>query len=151
MRNLCVCFLIVIFLAGLSSAALAQERGTAADAKVLVKKAVTYMKEVGKEKAIAEFNNPKSKFFYKDLVIWCVDVNGVVLVHPTNSLHGKNFMTMKDADGKTFIKEEIEIAKAKGSGTVDYRWTNLTTKKIEKKRAFFELVGDVVVNCGYFI
>ena len=103
------------------------------------------------EKALAEFKNPKGKFVHKDLVIWCVDLEGVALVHPTTALIGKNLFELRDADGKYFIKEEIAIAKANGGGTMDYRWTNLKTKKIERKRAFFEVVDDVIVNCGYFI
>ena len=52
---------VIIFIAGVSFAA-AEDKGTAAEAKAMVKKAVSYMKEAGKEKAIAEFNNPKGKF-----------------------------------------------------------------------------------------
>lgn len=150
MKKLWIYILILMLAVCMNGVAAAQEKGTAADAKALMKKAVAYMKEVG-EKALAEFKNPKGKFVHKDLVIWCVDLEGVALVHPTTALIGKNLFELRDADGKYFIKEEIAIAKANGGGTMDYRWTNLKTKKIERKRAFFEVVDDVIVNCGYFI
>jgi cytochrome c len=151
MKKLWIYILILMLAVCMSGVAAAQEKGTAADAKALLKKAVAYIKEVGREKALAEFKNPKGKFVYKDLVIWCVDLDGVALVHPTTTLIGKNLFELRDADDKYFIKEEIATAKAKGGGTIDYRWTNLKTKKIERKRAFFEVADDVIVNCGYFI
>ena len=57
--------------------AIAKEKGTAAEAKALVKKAVAYVKEVGKEKALVEFNNPKGKFVHKDLYVFVTDISGV--------------------------------------------------------------------------
>ncbi|MBI5591262.1 MAG: cache domain-containing protein [Deltaproteobacteria bacterium] len=131
-----------------------QEKGTAEDAKALVKKAVAYMKEVGKEKALVEFNDPKGKFIEKDLYVWATGLDGTNLSHPfTPALIGKNMMELKDADGKPFVKERIDIVKAKGSGTIQYRWTNPQTKKVEKKEAYFEAVPgtDLFINCGYYM
>jgi len=137
-----------------SGMAVAQEKGTADEAKALVKKAVAYMKEVGKEKALAEFNDPKGKFVEKDLYVWATGLDGTNLSHPfTPALIGKNMMELKDADGKPFVKERIEIVKSKGSGTIQYRWTNPQTKKVEKKEAYFEAVPgtDLFINCGYYM
>lgn len=140
----------ILFLASVS-AAMAQDKGTASEAKAMVKKAVAYMKEVGKEKAIAEFSNPKGKFIYKDLYVFVIDMDGVELAHPfTPALIGKNLMNMKDADGKAYVKERTSIAKEKGSGTIDYRWSNPHTKKVEKKQAYFEVVDNMIINCGYY-
>jgi hypothetical protein len=152
MKKVLAFVMAILFVASVS-VAMAQEKGTAAEAQVLVKKAVAFMKEVGKEKAIAEFNNPKGKFIYKDLYVWATALDGTNLSHPyTPALIGKNMMNLKDADGKLFVKERIEIAKAKGTGAIEYRWTNQQTKKVEKKEAYFEIVPgmDLIVNCGYY-
>ncbi len=144
---------IVITLTLMASAgiALAQERGTAAEAKAMVKKAAAFAKEVGREKALAEFNNPKGKFMQKDLFIWAVDTNGIGLAHPlTPGLVGKPLLGLKDADGKAHIKEEVDMAKSKSSGIIDYRWTNFQTKKVEPKQAYYEVVDNMILNCGYY-
>ncbi len=151
-KKLFVLVVAVLIMSGYGAAG-DQDKGTAEEAKALVKKAVAYMKEVGKEKAIAEFNNPKGKFIEKDLYVWATGMDGTNLSHPfTPALIGKNMMELKDADGKMFVKERIEIAKTKGSGTIEYRWTNPQSKKVEKKEAYFEVVPgmDLILNSGYY-
>lgn len=142
----------ILFAVGVGVAA-AQEKGTADEAKAMVKKAVAYMKEVGKDKALAEFNNPKGKFVSKDLYVWATGMDGTNLSHPyTPALIGKNMYNLKDADGKLFVQERIAQVKAKGSGTIEYRWTNQNTKKIEQKVAYFEGVPgmNLFLNCAYY-
>jgi cytochrome c len=146
--------IMTISLLGSVSVALAQDRGTPEEAKALVKKAVVFIKEVGKDKALAEFNNQKGKFVYKDLYVWATALDGTNLSHPfTPSLIGKNMMNLKDADGKLFVKERIEMLKTKPSGTIQYRWTNHQTKKVEKKEAYFEIVPgmNLFLNSSYGI
>lgn len=150
MKKVLVFAMAIMFLASVG-VAVAQDKGTPAEAKAMVKKAVAFMKEVGKEKTLAEVNNPKGKFIYKDLYVFVIDMDGVELAHPfTPALIGKNLMNMKDADGKSYVKERAAIAKEKGSGTIDYRWSNPQTKKVEKKQAYFEVVDNMIINCGYY-
>ena len=57
------------------------------------------------------------------------DMNGKVMAHGQNQkMIGKELIDMKDADGKEFVKERIEIAKTKGSGWQDYKFTDPLTK-----------------------
>ncbi len=152
MKKVLVFAMAIMFLASVG-VAVAQDKGTPAEAQALVKKAVAFIKEVGKDKAIAEFNNPKGKFIYKDLYVWATAMDGTNLSHPyTPALIGKNMMNLKDADGKLFVKERLEIAKAKGKGSIEYRWSNQQTKKVEKKEAYFEFISgmDLILNCGYY-
>ena len=46
----------------------AAEEGTLDEAKALAHKAAEYVKEVGRDAAIAEFNKPQSQFIDRDLV-----------------------------------------------------------------------------------
>ncbi|MEE9912343.1 MAG: cache domain-containing protein [Deltaproteobacteria bacterium] len=152
MKKVLALVMAVLFMASVGVAT-AQDKGTAAEAQAMVKKAVAYMKEVGKEKALVEFNNPKGMFISKDLYVWATGMDGTNLSHPyTPALVGKNMFNLKDADGKLFVQERINILKTKPSGTIEYRWTNQNTKKIEQKVAYFEAVPgmNLFLNCAYY-
>lgn len=134
-----------------SAAAPAAERGTAEEAVAMVGKVIAYMKTNGKEKAIAEVNNPKGQFVDRDLYITIGDMNGKNLAHGVNpKLVGKNLMDVKDADGKQFLKERNEMLKTKSKGWYDYKWPHPVTKQIESKSTYFEKYEDVIVACGIY-
>jgi hypothetical protein len=150
MKRMFVMAVVMMFLVAFSGFALAAD-GTPAEAKALVKKAVDYMKANGKEKAFAEFSNPKGKFVNGDLYIFVYDMNGKCVAHGFNQkMIGKDLKEMKDPDGKFYVKERIEIAKTKGSGWQDYKFTNPTSKKLESKTAYIEKYEDVIVGCGAY-
>ncbi|MDD5168900.1 MAG: cache domain-containing protein [Syntrophales bacterium] len=129
----------------------AEERGTAADAKAILAKAAAYVKEVGKANAISEFNKPNGKFVNKDIYIFASDLKGICLAHgKVPALIGKDCLALKDADGKLFIKEAMEGANKKGSGQVEYRWSNPISKKVERKITLYTKVNDLILFCGYY-
>jgi len=131
--------------------AYAQQKGTASEAKSLLSRAVAYYKANGKDKAFAQFNNTKGKFVHSDLYIYVVDPDGNVLSHGADAtLIGKSLMDLEDATGKKFIKAIIDDTKVKNKGTMDYKWMNPQTKKIEQKSTFFERIGDVIIICGCY-
>lgn len=142
--------LLVLFgFAGIVSAA--EKRGTAAEAEALVKKAIAYMKANGKEAAFAEINNPKGRFTDRDLYIFVYDMNGKCLAHGLNlKMIGKDLIELKDADGKLFVKERIDIAKTNGKGWQDYKFTDPISKTIEHKRAYVEKYDDLIVGSGIY-
>jgi len=140
-----------IFLLGICGGSFAAEFGTRAEAEAMVKKALGLIKAEGKENAFKEFENPKGKFIDRDLYITVYDLNGKCLSHGVNpKMIGKDLIDLKDSDGKAFIKERMEIAKTKGKGWQDYKFTNPVSKKIEPKSMYFEKFGDVVVACGVY-
>jgi len=136
------CFLI--------GATMAVALTTPDEAKAWVKKAIEYYKANGKDKALAEFSNPKGQFCKEDCYIYVLDMNGKMLAHPKSDLVGQDFMTKKDADGKTFAQDMVKMAKEKGSGWVDYKWENPTTKVVEPKTVYFEKVEDVIIASGAY-
>ena len=102
------------------------------DAKALAEKAALFAKANGKEKAMAEFNNPKGQFTKGDLYVFANNWSGECLANGGNpKLVGQNHLGLKDANDKYFMKEMIEVAKTKGGGWVSYSWTNPTTKKVQ--------------------
>ena len=60
---------------------------------------------------------------------------------------GKNLIGLKDIDGKEFVKERVELAKAKGTFWQDYKFTNPVSKKVEPKAMYCEKLDETVV-CG---
>jgi cytochrome c len=141
-----VALVAVLLLASLTYAAATKD-----EAKAWVKKAVEYYKTNGKEKALAEFVNPKGQFVKGDSYIYVFDLNAKLLAHPHLSVMvGQDFTKIKDPDGKPFPLDIIKEAKEKGSGWVDYRWENPVTKKVEPKTVYFEKVDDVVICSGAY-
>ena len=144
--------LIAFLFSGFASAAnAASEHGTAEEAVAMVHKVVAYMKENGKQKTIDEVNNIHGIFRDRDLYVTINTLQMVTLAHGANPrMQGKNLIDLRDADGKYFMKERMEILKTKDKGWQDYKFVNPVTQKIENKAMYFEKHGDVVINCGIY-
>jgi signal transduction histidine kinase len=126
----------------------AEERATKKEAEAMVKKAVAFYKKNG-DKAMASFTAPSKAFAHKDLYITVYDLSGIRVAHGQNAkMAGKNMIGMKDSDGTPFIKERIEMAKAKGSFWQDYKFTDPLTKKIMAKSMYCEKADDKAIICG---
>lgn len=140
--------LLITLVSGIS---LAATRGTPDQAKAMVEEAVAYYNSKGHEAALSEFSKSDGKFVKGDLYIFAIDHNGMTLAHGANQkLIGKSLLEVKDADGKAFVKEMIEVSKGKGKGWVDYKWTNPETKKIEPKTSYIIKVKDLFLGCGAY-
>jgi len=149
MKNILIMAMVLVF--GFTVTNAQGKRGTPAQAEALAKKAVEFLKTNGKEKAIAAFNDIQGKFVDGDLYILLYDLNGKCLAHGANpKIVGKDMIDMKDADGKLFVKERLEIAKTKGKGWQNYKWTNPTNKKIEDKTTYIQKVDDLIICSGAY-
>ena len=144
----------IIMVAGFLACGIAYAgMGTAKDAMALVDKAVAYYKANGKDKAYPEFNNKSGQFVNKDLYIFVMDWNGTLLAHGANEkLINQPTGDLKDSDGKYFMREMVKVAQTKGTGWVDYKWTNPVTKKIEQKSSYVKRVGNenLLIGCGIY-
>ena len=121
------------------------------EAVAMVKKAVAYVKQNGQEKSLAEFNKTEGQFVNGELYVVVLDTNGVVLADGNKpKLVGKALIEVKDVNGKAFVREELEIAKNKGAGWVDFVWFNPVTKAMAPRSSYFEKVGDVIVLTGVY-
>jgi cytochrome c len=125
--------------------------GSAEEAVAMVQKVIAYMKANGKAKTIAEVNNLNGQFRDRDLYVTINTLDAVTLAHGANAkMQGKNLIDLKDADGKPFMRERLELVKAKGKGWQDYKFVNPVTKQIEPKAMYFERYEDVIINCGIY-
>lgn len=149
MKRILVIALTLCFVLGLvfASGAMASQK----EAKALVEKAAAYVKASGKDAALKEFSKAKGQFDKGELYVFAYDLSATIVAHPKNAkLIGKNLLDVPDTDGKLFRKEIVETAKAKGSGWVDYKYLNPSTKKVESKTTYILKVGDIVLCCGTY-
>jgi cytochrome c len=143
----CIMFLAVAFFFGTVYAA------TLDEAKALGEKAAAFVKANGKDKGIAEINNPKGQFVKGEMYVTANDFSGTALANPMSpGLVGQNHIGLKDPDGKLFVKEMIEIAKTKGGGWLQYNWINPATKKVQAKKAWVQRVEgmEILTLSGLF-
>lgn len=134
-----------------SASAFAADHGTAAEAKALCERAVAYLKQVGPDKAFPVFDNRQGPFIDRDLYVFVRSMDGNTVAHGANiHMIGHTSLSLRDADGKLYNKEMIDLATAKGSGWVDYRWVDPEDRKIEQKSSFVEKTGDYVVGVGFY-
>lgn len=71
--------------------------------------------------------------------------DGMVLAHGADKKRiGTNQINDKDADGKEFVKERIELAKMHDSFWQSYKFINPVTKKIEPKQMYCERLEQTV-------
>lgn len=116
----------------------------------LVKKAAAFYRADGLEKALEELSNAKGPFREGEIYVFAYDLTGTMVAHPNNSLIGQNLIDVPDPDGKLFRKEIVQVAMAKGSGWVDYKYLNPKTKTMELKTTYVEKVDDILICCGIF-
>jgi cytochrome c len=122
---------------------------TEKEAVAMVKKGVAAVKAGPKDKAFADITDKANTTFHdRDLYLVVYALDGVVMAHGANAKFvGRNMIDLKDIDGKAFVKERVEMAKAKGTFWQDYKFTNPETKKVEPKSMYCERLDDVAV-CG---
>jgi signal transduction histidine kinase len=124
------------------------EHASAKEAEAMVKKGVAYIKANGKDKSYAEFTSKESKFRDRDLYLVVYGLDGKVWAHGANEkMVGRVMLDLKDIDGKEFVRERVELAKAKPSFWQDYKFTDPLTRKVEPKSMYCERLDDTVV-CG---
>jgi signal transduction histidine kinase len=136
-----------------SSLAFAQERGSIDEAKAMVEKGLAHVKAVGTEKAFADFTDKESgKWQNKDLYVFVVKTDGTTVAHGANKgLLGKSLIELKDPNGKLFIKEMIDVG-MKGTGMVEYSFTDPQTKKMAPKQSYVARVPgfDGIIGVGAY-
>lgn len=131
-----------------TGAARAAEKVTAKEAEAMVKKGVAFIKSSGRDKGYAEITSKQSQFTDRDLYLVVYRLDGTPLAHGANEkMVGRNLIDLRDIDGKEFVRERVELAKAKNTFWQDYKFTNPVSKKVEAKTMYCERLDDTAV-CG---
>lgn len=127
------------------------QKSTPEQAQALVKSAIAYYKEVGKEKAVAEFNSPTSKFKKGDLYVFVYTGDGTSVAHSNPKMVGKNLIDLRDRDGKYINKEFFKLGDSKdGSGWQEYAWPDPVSKEVATKRSYVEKFDNLYFIAGAY-
>lgn len=141
---------IALLVVGANVPALASG-ATKEEATAMVGKATVYIKEVGPEKAYAEFSVKDGKWTDRDLYVVVYNIDGTVLAHGSNiKLVGKQLMDVTDVDGKYYIRDRMALAAKKVDFWQGYKFVNPVTKKIEPKQMFCHPVDNIAVCAGVY-
>jgi len=121
------------------------------DARSWVEKAVAFYRASGKRIALAEYTNPNGQFVLDEMYIYALNPRGTMLAHGVNEKFvGEEFIEIKDYDGKSFIKDIVDIANKEGSGWVEYKWYNPVTKEVLPKIVYCKKVDDLIICSGIY-
>ena len=142
--------LLILFAIGVTcSAAVAAERATPEEAKILAEKAAEYLKANGPEKSFPVFQAKDGGFQDRDLYVTVADSKGVMLANGAMpALIGKNLIDLKDVEGKPFEREIVAI---KDAAWVEFKWRNPVSNAVELKRTYQIRVGDLIVGVGAYV
>jgi cytochrome c len=133
-----------------AGSSLAADPGTE-QAKDLLNKAVAHLEKVGPARAFCAFNDPSGDFHKGPLYVFAINMDAIYFAHSAApTLVGVSLRDTKDAAGKPFGKNIMQVIASQGEGSVDYMWLNYTTNKVEKKHSFVKRVENFVLGVGYY-
>ena len=112
---------------------------------------------LGKEgqAAFGKFRGKNSEFIFGGTYIVLTGMDGTTLMHPVKfKMEGKNTLEIKDANGKAFFVDYVDICKTKGSGWIAYMWPKPGEKTPSQKVTFVKKAvcdgQDIIVGCGIY-
>ena len=129
------------------------ERADVKRAAALLERAVDQLQKDGPEKSFGVFNDHKGSFVRDAEYVFVIGVDGILHASggASRGLVGLNVLDLRDAAGKPFIRDMLELAKNNDAGVIDYRWLNQVTNHLENKTSQFRKVGPYIVCVGYYI
>lgn len=129
----------------------AAERGTQAEAKAMLAKAVAHYQEVGRRRAFADFTARKPPFFDRDLYVVCLGPDDTIVAHGGfPRFVGSSADALRDAEGRPLGKALWQAASGGGDGSVRYRWLNPVSGRAEPKVSFVRKVGNDACIVGAY-
>jgi signal transduction histidine kinase len=133
---------LAILAMALAGAASAGAMGTPEEAKSMSLKARAAVNEMGQEKAFAAFADPNGEFRDRDLYVFCIDMQGVLLSQPIKpELVGKNMYNFNKY-GDLLFQDMVALAEESGTGWVDYKWPHPGTNEIRPKTSYIATNSD---------
>jgi len=108
--------------------------------EVLVDKAAALIESTGKA-AFSEFRKKDTQWFNGDTYLFVYDLKSNVLLNAAfPAREGTNTTGQKDANGKLFHHDFIQMAESKGSGWVDYMFPKPGQTQPSQKWAYVKAV-----------
>ncbi len=120
-------------------------------ARALLERALGYYHENG-DKAFAAFSR-QGEFVDKDRYVFVVDTKGVMLASggPSSALIGRDVSDVLGPDVQKAFKDALKVPEANGIQQAEYRWQNWSDGKVERKRVFYQRIGERILAVGYYL
>ena len=135
----------------LSGAALAQQFGSAADAKAMLTKAVVAL-QANQADALAKFNKPDGGFRDRDLSVFCFEsATGKFTAHVNQALLGTDTRALKEKDGSPLGQKVFDAAQKEGTiNAVSYNFPKPGSTDPVAKESFVTKVANESCGVGYY-
>ncbi|MCS3466497.1 signal transduction histidine kinase [Pseudomonas sp. JUb42] len=120
-------------------------------AKALLERAVARYQNDG-DKAFAAFSR-QGEFIDGERYVFVVDTKGVMLASggPSVALIGRDVSQVLEPDLQKAFKDVLQTPESKGIQQAEYRWNNWADGKVERKRVYFQRVGERILAVGYYV
>lgn len=99
-----------------------EDRGPDRQAVITLVDDAARLIETEGEAAFDDLRAPGSRWRSGDTYVFVVDEDGTMVVHPDPALEGSNVLDLRDANGKPFVREYMNLALRDGAGWTDYSW-----------------------------
>jgi cytochrome c len=149
-KNVLVAGLMGGALIGSTLSGLAQQFGTAAEARAMLDRAVAELKS-NEAAALAKFNDKENKQFRdRDLYVFCFNVSdGKFTVHPNPTIMGTDVRALKVKDDP-LGQRLFDQVKEGTVTTVDYNFPKPGTTEPVPKESYIIRIGGQGCGVGYY-
>jgi hypothetical protein len=149
-KNVLVAGLMGVALIGSTLSGLAQQFGTAVEARAMLDRAVAELKS-NEAAVLAKFNDKENKQFRdRDLYVFCFNVSdGKFTVHPNPTIMGTDVRALKVKDDP-LGQRLFDQVKEGTVTTVDYNFPKPGTTEPVPKESYIIRIGGQGCGVGYY-
>ncbi|MBC5782564.1 cache domain-containing protein [Ramlibacter sp. USB13] len=118
----------------------------------MVKKVADHVRRAGAQEACEDLNRRDPRFEQGEYYVFAIDMQGNRRAYPPDpSKVGINGIQDRDADGRFFCQELIQVARQAGAGWCDFKYLNPASGQIEPKSVYIERAGELILGCGIYL
>lgn len=133
-----------------AGSALAQDFGSADEARAMLESAVTAL-EADEAAALAAFTAGEAPFKDRDLYVFCGGPDGLMSAHGADAgLIGRDVRALTDVAGTKFGAAFYETAVAGEFNTVEYLWPRPGETEPMPKASYVTMAGGQMCGVGYY-
>jgi signal transduction histidine kinase len=146
-RLICAAGIVALMVVGMGTFSFAGDQATPGDIVQQVKEAVASL-EKAKGANLADFDNPKGPWVFKDTYVYVQDCGkGTMAAHPfAKQLVGKNVAGLQDVKGNFLTAQICAAGKKSGGGWAEYWFPKPGEKTPSRKVSYaLEVPGTTLV------
>lgn len=119
--------------------------------RALLKQAVDYYRVQG-DAAFAAFSR-QGEFIQGDRYVFVVDAAGTMLASggPSAVLIGRDVSAVLDSELREAFEQALQATEGAGVQVAEYRWLNRRDGREERKRVYFQRVGERFIVVGHYL